>query len=119
MSHISHTNKGRFADEEDALRGIVRALVEAYDPAEIWLFGSRARDTWRSDSDFDLLLVHRDSGHDPDDFAAPHIVVAALDVAADIVPCSETQFAEARFRKSGLISRVLTTGRRVYPALLD
>jgi predicted nucleotidyltransferase len=112
---MCYINKGRFASEEDALRGIVRALVESYDPAEIWLFGSRARNTWRPDSDFDLLLVHRDTGHDPDDFAAPHIVVAALDVAADIVPCSETQFAEGCLRNSGLIPHVVATGRRVYP----
>ena len=40
-----------------ALSEVVRRLVQALDPREIWLFGSRAEDRNAPDSDFDLLVV--------------------------------------------------------------
>lgn len=41
----------------DTLRKIVGGLVNAYQPERIYLFGSRARDDSKPESDCDLLIV--------------------------------------------------------------
>ena len=41
----------------EQLRGMVRVIVEAADPEQIILFGSRARGDARPDSDVDLIVV--------------------------------------------------------------
>jgi predicted nucleotidyltransferase len=109
-----YVNKGDFASEDEALRAAVRALVAKFHPAEIWLFGSRVSSHPRPEADFDLLLVHRPDYADTDDFAAPHLAVAALNVAADIVPCSYQIFKESRGRRAGLIPHILATGKQIY-----
>ena len=40
----------------------VRRLVEHFQPERIYLFGSRARGDHREDSDYDILVVVRESG---------------------------------------------------------
>ncbi|HYR79894.1 MAG TPA: nucleotidyltransferase domain-containing protein [Candidatus Dormibacteraeota bacterium] len=47
-------------DDDPALREIVQRLADAYHPLQIYLFGSKARDTAGPDSDYDLLVVMRD-----------------------------------------------------------
>ena len=42
---------------EEELAEIVRVIVDAIDPEQIVLFGSRARGDFRKDSDLDLLIV--------------------------------------------------------------
>jgi uncharacterized protein len=44
-------------DHPRELHGVVRRLVEAFDPIAIYLFGSRARGDASEDSDYDLMLV--------------------------------------------------------------
>jgi predicted nucleotidyltransferase len=43
--------------EDAALAEVVRRLVEAYRPEQVYLFGSKARGDGEPDSDYDLLLV--------------------------------------------------------------
>jgi predicted nucleotidyltransferase len=38
-------------------RGAIERIVEVLDPEEVWLFGSRARETHGPDSDWDLMAV--------------------------------------------------------------
>ena len=42
---------------DQTLAGIVRRLIDAYRPERIYLFGSRARSDFGTDSDYDLLVV--------------------------------------------------------------
>ncbi len=44
--------------DEATLGEIVRRLVEATDPDQIVMFGSRARGDARPDSDLDLLIIN-------------------------------------------------------------
>src|SRR3954468_22506993 len=37
--------------------GVIERIVEVLDPEEVWLFGSRARETHGPDSDWDLMAV--------------------------------------------------------------
>jgi len=57
MNRLPRANTGPFANEDEALREVVKRLAAALKPASIWLFGSRARGDNRPDSDFDLLVV--------------------------------------------------------------
>ena len=70
---------------------LVSTMCETFHPAEIWLFGSRARGTARSDSDWDLLAVLDDNA------------------AAEL---SDPVLAWRISRESNIPSTVLTTRRR-------
>jgi predicted nucleotidyltransferase len=36
---------------------LLDGVVQAFDPVEVWLFGSKARGDWHQDSDIDLFVV--------------------------------------------------------------
>ena len=46
--------------DEALLRWMVSAIVDAADPEQVILFGSRARGDTRADSDIDLVVVEAD-----------------------------------------------------------
>lgn len=46
------------------IRPLVRCIQERLRPVEIWLFGSRARNDHRPESDWDLLAVLPDDAHE-------------------------------------------------------
>ena len=108
-------NTGRFPTESDALDWLVRRLAEGFDPAEIWLFGSRARGDARPDSDFDLLVVAKPNGRfGSEDYELLYASTAGSGVACDIVPCSMHDFEEGSELKTSFVSAILREGRRVY-----
>ncbi|MBK7395926.1 MAG: nucleotidyltransferase domain-containing protein [Myxococcales bacterium] len=92
------TALGRLS-ESDALR--VRPLLTriraAWNPRQIWLFGSRARGEARADSDWDVLVVVPD---DLDEGAFDPVVgwrlQRDLPIRADVFPCRSTEFEEDR-----------------------
>jgi predicted nucleotidyltransferase len=108
-------NRGPFASEDDALRGVLQRLVDKLNPDEIWLFGSRAEGVHQPDSDFDLLVVTAtedgDAGFDYDRVYAP---IRGLGVGCDVVPCRADEFAVEQTDPTSLCWRVVRTGRRLY-----
>jgi predicted nucleotidyltransferase len=111
------SNKGVFVDECEALSEILRRLVKTFDPASIWLFGSRARGTSRPDSDFDLLMVAKPSGSfGSEDYERVYAPLVGLGVGCDVVPCSAEDFSEGACIKTSLIAQILSDGRRLYVA---
>ena len=44
--------------------GVMDSILEVLQPEEVWLFGSRARETHSPDSDWDLMAVLPDSASD-------------------------------------------------------
>ena len=110
-------NLGAFDDESGVLAEIVRRLVAALDPAMIWLFGSRARQDARPDSDFDILVVARDgAGDGADDYDMVYAPLKGLAVGVDVVPCDrETYLASLELRTS-FVRRVVGEGRLLYEA---
>ena len=44
--------------------GVIDRILEVLQPEQVWLFGSRARETHRPDSDWDLLAVLPDTADD-------------------------------------------------------
>jgi predicted nucleotidyltransferase len=108
-------NTGRFLTESEALDWLVRRLVEGFDPAEIWLFGSRARGDARPDSDFDLLVVAKHNGRfGSEDYELLYASTAGSGVACDIVPCSMHDFEEGLELKTSFVKAIVREGRRIY-----
>jgi len=80
-----------------AARRLLDAIVARWNPHQVWLFGSRARGTQTPGSDWDLLVVV------PDETPQSALTTESAwkirvdgGVAADIVPCTVTDFAEYR-----------------------
>jgi len=51
--------------QDATLAEIVRRLVEAYQPAKVYLFGSKARGDAGPDSDYDIMVVVPSSDKPP------------------------------------------------------
>jgi len=108
-------NRGPFASEDDALRAVVRRLVDQLNPDEIWLFGSRSEVLHQPYSDFYLLVVTsaRD-GEDAFDFDRVYAPIKGWGVGCEIVPCRADEFALERNDPTSLCWRVVNTGWKLY-----
>lgn len=99
----------------DALRELVHRIRFFYDPREIWLFGSRVRDTARAGSDWDLLVVVDDAA--PDAVLDPAVgwrLQRGAGVPADIVCYRASEFdAEASVRNTLAYEVVHRWGRKL------
>jgi predicted nucleotidyltransferase/HEPN domain-containing protein len=81
----------------DSLQRVVHRLVDALRAEEIWLFGSRAENRARADSDYDLLAVLPDdaSAADLDPIGAWRLV-RGLGLPVDVIPCTRSEFDEEK-----------------------
>jgi predicted nucleotidyltransferase len=110
LSTLSTTDQ-----DDQALRAIVRRLVEAYRPERVYLFGSHARGEAGPDSDYDLLVVV------PDD-ALPerrrsrlaYEVLWGTGRAADVLVWTREAFDSRVHLRASLPSTVLSEGRMLY-----
>jgi predicted nucleotidyltransferase len=98
-----------------ALAEIVRRLVEAYRPERIYLFGSRARNEFGPDSDYDLLVVVSDSAS-PDRKLGrlAYEVLRGTGVAADILVWTKEAFDRRLHLKASLPFAVVAEGKLLY-----
>lgn len=94
---------------------VVRRIVTAWHPEQIWLFGSRARGTAMPTSDWDLLVVVPDSIDESvvDPVAAWRLGKGA-GIRAEIVPCRASDFLEDRTTPNTLAFEAATRGLLVY-----
>lgn len=100
---------------EEALREIVRRIVEAAQPEKIILFGSAARGEMGPDSDVDLLVV-KSGVHRRELAARLYRELADLPVPKDIIVATPEDLERHR-DTVGLVYRVaLREGRVVYDA---
>jgi predicted nucleotidyltransferase len=98
--------------------GVVERIVEALAPEEVWLFGSRARETHGPDSDWDLMVVV------PDDAPDQHVDLVAVWAAlrelrrlrVEVIPIRRREFDETRTTPGELAEAVAREGRVVYAA---
>lgn len=114
-SRQPRANVGRFASEDEALRGVVERLAAALDPVSIWLFGSRATRQNLPESDFDLLVVTRvedgEAGRDYDRACAP---VRDLDVGCDVIPIRLDDFIRELDHPTSMFADIARNGVKVY-----
>ncbi|HLN25022.1 MAG TPA: nucleotidyltransferase domain-containing protein [Patescibacteria group bacterium] len=115
LADIGARSVGPFRDEAAAIAFLRDRLVVALRPRMVWLFGSRARQDARIDSDFDLLVVLPDGLAEG---AYSHHAVAAPVVACglpfDVVPCTWTDFLRDRDLTGSLVNRATAEGRLLY-----
>ncbi len=94
---------------------MTQALVEAFDPERIDLFGSYARGDAGPDSDYDLMIIV-DSSDQPQykRSQAPHGVLARFPTAKDILVWTRDEFDKRIHLKASLPATILREGVLLY-----
>jgi predicted nucleotidyltransferase len=103
------------AEEVIDAAGRTLATVAA-DPIKIVLFGSRARDDARPDSDFDILVVERDPADRHAEMVRLDRALRPLRAPFDIVVVSERYADDWGDVEGSLIHAALTEGRVLHAA---
>ncbi|NCN05409.1 MAG: nucleotidyltransferase domain-containing protein [Spirochaetales bacterium] len=95
----------------------IEKIREVLDPlpgrSEIYLFGSRALGTARSNSDFDLLVISKDelSLRERARLSSTYrLLLAHQGIDADIIVKSKNDLAEYRFRVGSVVKEALDHG---------
>ena len=96
--------------------GIIDRIVEVLDPDEVWLFGSRARQTHGPDSDWDLMAVLPDTvpDHMLDLAAVWNDLRDLRRMRVEVIPIRRRDFEEDRHTPGELAEAVAREGRIVY-----
>ncbi len=94
------------------IKALIALILEQCRPVSVWLFGSRAKDQAREDSDWDLLVVLPDDTPEEEMFdKLPASQLHRLTkVNADVVYCNDTEFAEATSVPNTLAYEIARTG---------
>jgi predicted nucleotidyltransferase len=104
-------------ETDTSLKRLVDRIVAALHPDAIYLFGSRARDDARPDSDYDFLVVVPDAL--PRDAWSPRVVARIQrdpGVPVDVIPCRRSVFERRRDLVGTLSYKATREGRLVYGA---
>lgn len=99
----------------EPIRDLVHRIIAAYQPVQVWLFGSRARGEAHEGSDWDLLAVVDDAT--PERMLDPIVVwrtLALKDVYADVVVIPASEFIEDADTPNTLVYPVTREGRLLY-----
>jgi uncharacterized protein len=97
------------------LERLVRRVIDAMNPLEVWLFGSRAENRARATSDYDLLVVMPDGTPEADlDPVRAWRLGWDVRVTADIVPCTRSEFDEEKNEVDSLPRAAMLRGRKLY-----
>jgi len=103
--------------EDLRLAEIVRRLVDAYQPEQIYLFGSVARGEAGPDSDYDLLVIVPDSA-EPERRRSrlAYQALRGTGTAADVVVWTRSRFDSRAHLKASLPAIVLREGKPLHAA---
>jgi predicted nucleotidyltransferase len=103
------------AEDRCALVRIIERLVEAYQPARVYLFGSKARGDYGPDSDFDLMVVVPQTTEPGYRLAQQaHSLLWDIGTAADILVWSQHAFESRLHLKASLPATIVREGRLLY-----
>jgi len=100
---------------DNTLAEIVRRLVAAFQPEEIYLFGSKARGDSSPDSDYNLMVIV--SNEAPPEQRRSRMAYQALrgtGTAADVLVCTEQHFRERLQLPASLPAIVKRAGVLLY-----
>jgi HEPN domain-containing protein len=103
-------------DDPEELDRVVGRLVEAFDPAAIYLFGSRARGDANEDSDYDLMLVLADDNTQARSRQAVWDTARSRRINVNPFLSRAGAFAWRRNEVGTLEYEVQVDGIRLYPA---
>jgi len=97
------------------LERLVRHVVKAMNPLEVWFFGSRAENRARATSDYDLLVVMPDRTPEPElDPVRAWRLGWEVRVTADIIPCTRSEFDEEKYELDSLPRAAMLRGHKLY-----
>ena len=100
--------------DPDFLREVVRRILSVSTPRKIVLFGSRAQDKARPDSDLDLLIVEDSSLPRFKRSARYRRALLGVFPAKDIVVWTPDEIDEWRVVPNAFITTALSTGKVLY-----
>lgn len=103
--------------DDPVLAEMVRRLVEALDPEQVYLFGSRARGDATDDSDYDLLVIVSTSSQpryqrDQAAFRA----LWGVSASKEVIVLTRAEFEAKRSVVCSLEATVAREGRPLYAA---
>jgi uncharacterized protein len=101
--------------DDPVLAEIVRRLSEAYEPEQIFLFGSHARETTGPDSDYDLMLVVADDT--PPERRRSQLayqVLRGTGTAVDVLVWPRQMFTERLHLPASLPATIMREGKLLY-----
>lgn len=93
---------------------LVRRITEAAHPSRIILFGSAARETMRSDSDLDVLVVVPDGQHRGKTVASIYRNLIGFGIPVDVVAATETDLKNYAHNTSTIYYPALKEGIQIY-----
>jgi len=97
------------------LSQIVQRLVKAYQPEQIYLFGSAARRDTQTDSDLDLMVIVRDEAlPERRRSRLAYQVLRGTGIAVDVLVWTKRSFEERLHLEASLPSTVVREGRLIY-----
>ncbi len=116
--HIDSSGNNATPSDDRLLQRMVAAIVDAADPEQVILFGSRARGDARTDSDYDLVVIEANPfGPDRDRHAEAVRLLRALtgiEAAADILVYSRDEVEYWRDSLNNVLARALREGKLLY-----
>jgi predicted nucleotidyltransferase len=102
---------------DPVLAEVVRRLVEAYHPLQVYLFGSAARGDAGEHSDYDfMVVVSDDAPPELQDCRMGYRALSGLGIAKDVLVWTRNEFDKRLHLKASLPSTVVEEGRLLYAA---
>jgi len=100
----------------EVLDEVVRRIVEAVHPDQIILFGSAARGTAGSDSDYDLLVVKSGVAHRGRLAEQIYISLFGVTAPVDVIVVTPEDVEQLRDNPGSVVGPALRDGRVLYAA---
>lgn len=110
-------NSPTLLTEDRILEVMVDRLIAAFQPDRIYLFGSKAREDSKADSDYDLMVVVSDDA--PSEKRRSRLayqVLRGTRTAADVLVWTKTAFDKRLHIPSSLPSVIKREGKLLYAA---
>ena len=102
---------------EPELQEVVKRIADAYQPLRIYLFGSKARGTADTESDYDLLVVVPDNA--PPELRnsrLAHQKQWGVRVPVDVIVCTDEWFRSRATVITSLPATIIREGQLLYAA---
>ena len=101
-------------EQDQIMRDIVNALKQEFAPERLFLFGSRANGTCRADSDYDFLLVVKEStATRHENMGRARQLLRNYNVNADVFVYSQDEFDEWKEELSSIPETAVNMGKEI------
>lgn len=102
------------APNKKLLQEVTRRIVASVQPRRVLLFGSATHEQMNKDSDFDMLVVMRESAHRRQTAQKIYRNLHGAGIAVDIVVATEKDLKKYGGRSGTILKSALQEGRILY-----